>query len=140
MNLIKPETSALDLKVLADEIGLKGKLYIVMKDQLKFVPANAENIIINLANSGEHGTHWVCSFNDNKTKNVYYFDSFGIYPVQEVLDWCKKTKKKYLYYSNEQFQDINHAYCGEWCLYFLYAMQNNIEMDKIFHVIRTWNY
>lgn len=139
---IKSETTALDLKILADKIGLKDKLYIVMKDQLKFVPISAKNIIINLASTGHPGTHWVCL--RQNIDDYEYFDSFGQPALEEVINYTKKNNNQFtsprkpLYHSNIQYQTIESGYCGEYCLLYLYCQENNIDIKTMLKPIRTF--
>jgi len=41
------------------------------------------------------GTHWVC-----KSKNVEYFDSFGLIPPNQVVKYMKTTNKNIIYNKN----------------------------------------
>ena len=35
------------------------------------------------------GTHWVCIYNHEKLDKVEYFDSFGLVPLNEVIEYIK---------------------------------------------------
>ena len=113
-----------------------------MKDQLRFVPDSAKNIVINMADSGRPGTHWVALHQNGA---YTYFDSFGQPALPEVLKWVNnankyKKKKKPLYHSNLQYQSLASGYCGEYCLLFIYCQENGIDISTILKPIRRFNY
>lgn len=83
------------------------------------------SFIINLANKGDTGTHWVSFYTEknNGKPRAVYFDSFGCgapLTVQKYLNPCIP------YTCNDaDLQNINGGYCGWYCLMFLEFMQNN---------------
>jgi hypothetical protein len=104
-------------------------------------PYTKNKIVINLDDKENTGTHWVLLFiKDNK---MFYFDSFGIPPPEEVVN--KKNDKR-LFYSTNQIQPRNSILCGYFvcaCLYWLnkgrdlydfvdkFGMSNEQKNDKI---------
>lgn len=81
--------------------------------------------IVNLANKGEPGTHWV-SFYTEKNKNgkptAVYFDSFGCGPSISVSKYLNRCVP---YTCNDAvIQNINSGYCGWYAIMFLEFMQN----------------
>jgi hypothetical protein len=42
--------------------------------------------------SGE-GKHWICYFNDSKSKYVEFFNSFGLPPGKEILSYLETYKE-----------------------------------------------
>lgn len=101
---------------------------IVFKDQLRDFGGlfRKGGYIINMANSDSMGTHWVCFWIDDAKKNdaVAYFDSFAVLPPIEVRNALKKIALKILV-SDKQIQNINSGWCGIYCLFFLWFMQNH---------------
>ena len=93
---------------------------IFMKDNLPHI-LKPGNYIINLNSLGESGSHWVCC--KIIGKNIYYFDSFGGYPVQNVMDKAAQNRMKVLY-STRQYQYINSELCGWFCVAFLNLTKN----------------
>lgn len=83
------------------------------------------NYIINLQNMNQGGTHWVSMVKD-KQNCVYYNDSYGVYPIQVVMDLCKKYKYR-LYYNKRNHQPFNTTSCGYWCILFLYYMNKRLK-------------
>jgi hypothetical protein len=69
------------------------------------------------ANPNSSGTHWVCLWNCNQ-KYVFYCDSFGAPPPENVVKFMKKTGKECLY-SDMMLQDMNSSSCGWFCVFSL---------------------
>ena len=99
---------------------------VFMKDQLSNKIRKNESMIINLDDSIGQGTHWVCFL--KKDTVINYFDSFGVKPPNELLDYFasqnQKPKASYLenfdvYYNVDQNQKFNEVICGHLCLDFL---------------------
>jgi hypothetical protein len=87
------------------------------------------NYIINLASSGNTGTHWVGLIIKGNT--AYYFDSFGFAMPNEVRSFCKKKCSKIMY-SNVQIQKLNSNYCGQYVIHFLYKMNQKGKPEDIY--------
>ncbi len=125
----------IDLEALAKQlhIPLHG---VYMKNNIPKRLANG-CYIINLNSVGESGSHWTCFIKDNK--EVFYFDSYGGYPVQNLMDMAEKQKLQ-VYYNMTQLQHIESILCGYFCLAFLYYMLHNegnmfdkcIRFEKLF--------
>jgi hypothetical protein len=107
-------TTNIDLERMAEteKIPLN---YIIYKDELVKLPKNKElYIIINMSSTGHPGTHWV-SLYANK-HYIIYFDSFGVVPSQEVIDWADGRK---LIYNDIQAEELDGVNCGQLSLWFL---------------------
>jgi hypothetical protein len=95
-----------------------------MKDELKRLgtPFNSESGIVNLNNHTQNGSHWICYAKIND--DLFYFDSFGMYPTDEVLRYLK-TKKEYrenlprIKYNIEIVQHFTSQECGALCIYMI---------------------
>ncbi len=74
--------------------------------------------ILNLDDTSGSGTHWVAWYKNGKDK--YYFDSFGLQPPTELVNYLKSP----IYYNTEQIQPINQVIviCAHLCLYVLKHM------------------
>lgn len=84
-----------------------------MKDELanvKLIKSN--NIIVNFAKEGHEGTHFVALV--IRDGNAFYFDSFGCYPLDEVVSYCKHHHLK-LGYNSYIVQNIESTNCGLFC-------------------------
>ena len=77
------------------------------------LPAIKGSGVINLNDKGEKGSHWTawCEFHDY----VFYFDSFGIPPVQNFVDECEKPVR----YANNEIQKYESIMCGWYCIKFI---------------------
>ncbi|KAK7595001.1 hypothetical protein V9T40_001434 [Parthenolecanium corni] len=88
---------------------------VYMRDGLPAKPKLIERAVVNLDSSTGRGTHWVCySKNGNK---VEYFDSFGVEPPQDLIEYFGKNAK--ISYNSEQIQKLDQIICGHLCLEWL---------------------
>jgi len=94
---------------------------VIFKDELCELFPHKGGYVINMANSNQHGTHWV-SLYLHSPKNVYYFDSFGILPPLEIRNFVLKFGCHSLFSNTKQIQSINSGYCGSYCMDFLTYM------------------
>ena len=101
------------------------------KDILPKSMKSNESLIVNLQDyfSG-NGTHWVCIYNDSKSDNVEYFDSFGLVPPNEVIRYMK-TANKNIIYNDTQIQNINSILCGYYCLYYIMQRNKGEKADEV---------
>lgn len=91
-----------------------------------------EYTIVNLDKSTGPGTHWVLIANRSNDDHIYYFDSFGIGPSEEITRYLK-TSKKPIMYSNAQLQKTLSSRCGFFCLYLIQQLENKKSFyDSIF--------
>ena len=111
------------------------------------------NYIINLQDSDKgNGTHWVGLV--VYPKEAYYYDSFGISPPKEVLEFIDvksndkkhggkyKNGKRELYVSTKQIQNIYGGYCGQYVSDFLNYMnnenQNKNRLNRFKQYLNLW--
>ena len=96
---------------------LKEFRLIAMKDTLPMVINKHEATIVNLDNNDGPGTHWTLIYNrPSDHKYVYYFDSYGVAPPEEVQKYLK-TSRKTIEYNSSQLQNILSTMCGFFCCY-----------------------
>ena len=89
------------------------------KDMLPKRINNSESMIINLQdyfNGG--GTHWTAIYNDKNSNVIEYFDSFGLKPPIDCIDYMK-TSNKPIEYNSSQIQNIDSIMCGYYCCYYI---------------------
>jgi hypothetical protein len=83
------------------------------------------NYIINLDDLQGPGSHWVAYI---YTPNVsYYFDSFGIIPPSEIINYSKCSK---LLYNNFIIQEKYSILCGWYCINFINYMMKSKTLNK----------
>lgn len=89
------------------------------KDMLPKTMNKNEATVVNLQDyfAGD-GTHWVCIYNEEKSDKVEYFDSFGLVPPNEVIEYMKTTNKNIIY-NDSQIQNMNSILCGYYCVYYI---------------------
>lgn len=87
---------------------------VFMKDQLPNRRYKNESMIINLDNSSGNGTHWVCFF--KKDNKIHYYDSFGVKPPIQLVEYFKNCEVCYNIDKNQNFDEV---ICGHLCLEFL---------------------
>jgi len=83
--------------------------------------------IINMENSDDgSGTHWVALWLDTEKgkKVACYFDSFGLQPPLDVIDFIDRYGAKTVHMSQKHIQNINGGYCGQYCINFFIHMMN----------------
>ena len=116
-NIILPNEPLSNFQLLDAVKDLKIKHFrgVFLRDQLPNKPRKKECGIINLADSDDSkGTHWVAYYKNNNNLKVY-FDSYGIQPPLELIEYLKDP----ILYSLEQQQPNNTVICGHLCLFFL---------------------
>jgi len=99
------------------DIAVKLKIGIVNIIPKEYINNKDGQYIINMDKKTGSGTHWVAYI--KKKDIIYYFDSFGIPPLIEIL----KLNHTKIYYNEYNIQDIKDNSCGYYCLYFLYWMK-----------------
>ena len=118
-NNIKLEsTSNYDLINYAKQLKIKYFRGVFMRDNLPNKIRSKECGIVNLEPDSKSGSHWCCYYKINKNK--YYFDSFGLNPTNEMLNYLKKGGCL----STFEIQPIGSVICGQLCLYVLYNLSN----------------
>jgi hypothetical protein len=71
------------------------------------------NLILNLADLGENGTHWVCMV--IRGKKCLIIDSFGCTPDKKIIKFCLDNKLN-LAFSKYICQELKSVRCGIYCL------------------------
>jgi len=89
---------------------------VFSRNDLPNTPRQKECGILNLDDLMGNGTHWVAWYK-NKNKK-YYFDSFGLYPPLEIMNYLKGP----IFYNTERVQEFGTVICGHLCLYWLKEM------------------
>ena len=87
---------------------------------------NNQSTIVNLADSFNKGTHWVCYRKiDNK---IFYFDSYAVSFIPDII---KNQYPKHKFICNiYRIQSIDSNQCGRYCILFIKANIQN-ESDYI---------
>lgn len=109
--------SNFDIGELLKDVGTFGGVF--SKDMLPETLNSNESVVINIQDYLDgRGTHWVCVVNQPDSKDVEYFDSFGVQPSDVVVDFMK-TAEKGVVYNVSQIQHVNSIMCGYYVCYFI---------------------
>src|SRR5271156_3899720 len=128
----KDTTSNYDLIDYAKKLKIKYFRGYFMNDELPKKIKTNESGIVNLQDSDEQGSHHVCYYKKGKLK--YYFDSYGLDPSNEVLNYLKPNNKSSDIISNiYQIQKMGSTMCGQYCLYVLFYLQKGYDFVDILH-------
>jgi hypothetical protein len=109
-------TTNIDLEHLATKNKIRLD-YVIYKDEIKKIPYKiGTSIILNMSSVGHSGTHWTAlkMFKDY----IFYFDSYGVIPPEEVVDYAKANNKRIIYNDN-QLEELDGINCGQLSLFFL---------------------
>ena len=109
----------------AKKLNLQHYIKHRMLDEVKSKAKVNECGIINLDVSSGAGTHYVCYF--KKGNDKYYFDSYGIKPPDEIVNYLKSP----ILYSTFRIQQANETDCGKYCLYALYRLNNGDDFKAL---------
>jgi hypothetical protein len=114
--------SNFELVALAKQYHLDLKLKdIMLIDELKEVRCRKKmNLILNYQANGS--AHFVCLA--VRGGDALYMDSFGGYPLLEVVEYCELHKLR-LGYNGVGIQPSSSSNCGVYCFAFLMFLQNS---------------
>ncbi len=101
--------------------------YYAMRDEIKELIKKKKNplyVIANYHNSNQNGIHHVALFKDKDKDISYYFDSYGIIPFREAINFLD-TKDRF--YSSFQIQKPNTKLCGQLSLYILFKLSKGAD-------------
>lgn len=113
----------------AQRLKLPNFKYYMTDELINSSPDKTECGIVNLDDSDGAGTHHVCYWLDNEKKIC--FDSFGVAPPTELINYLKKLDSKKILYSTHVIQDIKETNCSELCLYILHELNKDRDYTDI---------
>ena len=98
-------------------------------------------IIFNLDKHNEKGSHWVSLFADFDINNIYYFDSYGITPPNEITNLMNKLKeqgKKIKRNIKLHKNNIRHQFKGSECgIYSIHFIIKLLESNKYEDIVKN---
>lgn len=104
-------TSDVQLRDFASRMGMSLN-FIGFAEELKSLPEGIN--IINLGDEIIGGTHWTLLLVGSRSKQVVYFDSYGVGPEDRIIQLTPKGWT--IYYSKKQIQGYSEQHCGIWAL------------------------
>ena len=106
-----------------------------MRDELKARTSKNECFILNHDNSSNNGTYWTCLFVKNDV--AFYFDSFGLDPPLDILDWCKGLER---YCSTSRIQKNDEVICGHYTIFMLHSLSKGDSFFDILDKLYRYNH
>ena len=105
--------------------------YCLMKDQLKSINdiKYPLNIVVNLQNSNENGSHWSLIYGDDKQK--IYYSSYGDDIPNECKEFLMNIDDRSILTSNWQIQDFKEDTCGLYSIIILYFLNLGDQFEDI---------
>ena len=106
--------------------------YCLMRDEISELKNKKKYFaIVNIHKSNEAGVHW--SFlHKNELGNRFFFDSYGIDPVQEIIDLRDSSEiEKPILCNTFQLQNQGKRFYGQMCLYVLWLLSKNYQFEDV---------
>lgn len=98
-------------------------------------------VVFNLDPHDKPGSHWVSMYCDMKRKGIYYFDSYGMQPPDEVETLMVRLKNQAKLLNLDmkiKKNHVRHQYknseCGVYCLFFITEL---LKGRKFEHLIKS---
>ena len=115
----RDSTTNFQLERYARELKIPN-FYVCMRDEISQLPRNKLplNVIVNIHTSKERGVHW-SALHINKDI-VFLFDSFGLVPTQEIIDFLPQHSQRIR--NTLEVQSFGESNCGQLSLYVLYKL------------------
>ena len=120
----------------AQKLDLPNFKYFMSNELVKASPGKENECgIVNLDDSDGVGTHHICYWismdEDTGQRQHMCFDSFGVAPPTELIDYMKRDSHDKILYSTYVIQDLKETNCSELCLYVL----NELNKGRNYRVI-----
>lgn len=96
-------------------------------------------VVFNLDAHDEPGSHWVALYSDFNKGEVYYYDSYGIFPPKEVkilmdrlsIQGSKIKGKPFKLYHNHVRHQFKNSECGVYSMHFITEFLNDKSYQEI---------
>ena len=99
---------------------IPGFLGTYAKDEIpKLKPGSS--VVVNLHESFQPGSHWVCTYIDKSGIIAYFFDSFGLTAPESLMKKMKEVTSN-IYYNSITYQARDSNLCGYYCAIFIREM------------------
>ena len=111
-----------------DDYYLGNRAYGGWYSKNQLPPIKDKFYIINMQDAGGMGTHWVAVINTKPT--CIYFDSFGLHPPQDILNFMRGSNKECVM-SDVEIQNMKSESCGYYCMAVIDMVQSGIPFVDI---------
>jgi len=95
-------------------------------------------VVFNLDPHDKPGSHWVALYADLNKNEIYYFDSYGLEPPNEIENLMNRMKEQGKELSKNidlYYNDIRHQFknseCGVYCIHFIIQFLEGKSFKKI---------
>ena len=127
VNLPNKALTNFELLDAVKKLKIKNLRGIFMRNELPRRPLNRESGILNLDGVSGRGTHWVCWYKNKSEGENFYFDSFGVQPPNELIEYFSSP----ILYNTEKIQPDGEVVCGHLCLFVLCRLSRGERFQKI---------
>jgi len=119
-------TSNIELEKEAIKLKFKNFRGVIFRDEFNKIgkPKKIECGIMGSKKHTQDDMHWTCWF--KWMNKLYAFDSFGLPPDLNLSAYLDGE----IFYSTFQLQHFNEDNCGQWCIWFLYKMNEVLKKKK----------
>ena len=101
--------------------------FCLMRDEIYELKKHKEFFaIVNIHKSNQKGVHWSC-VHRNSLGNIFYFDSYGLDPTQEILN----LRRSVILCNTFQLQKQGEVWCGQMSLYVLWLLSKGYQFEDI---------
>ena len=127
VNLPNKALTNFELLDAVKKLKIKTLRGIFMRNELPRRPLDRESGILNLDGVSGRGTHWVCWYKNKPEGDNFYFDSFGVQPPNELIEYFSSP----ILYNTEKIQPDGEVVCGHLCLFVLCRLSRGERFQKI---------
>ena len=127
VNLPNKALTNFELLDAVKKLKIKKLRGIFMRNELPRRPLDRESGILNLDGVSGRGTHWVCWYKNKPEGENFYFDSFGVQPPNELIEYFSSP----ILYNTEKIQPDGEVVCGHLCLFVLCRLSRGERFQKI---------
>ena len=127
VNLPNKALTNFELLDAVKKLKIKKLRGIFMRNELPRRPLDRESGILNLDGVSGRGTHWVCWYKNKSEGENFYFDSFGVQPPNELIEYFSSP----ILYNTEKIQPDGEVVCGHLCLFVLCRLSRGERFQKI---------
>ena len=127
VNLPNKALTNFELLDAVKKLKIKKLRGIFMRNELPRRPLDRESGILNLDGVSGRGTHWVCWYKNKPEGDNFYFDSFGVQPPKELIEYFSSP----ILYNTEKIQPDGEVVCGHLCLFVLCRLSRGERFQKI---------
>ena len=127
VNLPNKALTNFELLDAVKKLKIKKLRGIFMRNELPRRPLDRESGILNLGDTSTNGTHWVCWYKNKPEGDNFYFDSFGVQPPNELIEYFSSP----ILYNTEKIQPDGEVVCGHLCLFVLCRLSRGERFQKI---------